>query len=85
MKTVYDLHRFWTSMSAIFGFTFHMGRMTEVLTPDIYIYIELTGTDTRVQKPTCACFISTLHSKPYYYQNKNNTTTINFFLFAVMK
>ena len=28
-------------MSAIFGFTFHMGRMTEVLTPDIYI--ELTG------------------------------------------
>ena len=28
-------------MSAIFGFTFHIGRMTEVLTPDIYI--ELTG------------------------------------------
>ena len=24
-------------MSAIFGFTFHIGRMTEVLTPDIYI------------------------------------------------
>ncbi len=23
-------------MSAIFGFTFYMGRMTEVLTPDIY-------------------------------------------------
>ena len=23
-------------MSAIFGFTFHMGRMPEVLTPDIY-------------------------------------------------
>ncbi len=23
-------------MSAIFGFTFHIGRMTEVLTPDIY-------------------------------------------------
>ena len=23
-------------MSAIFGFTFNMGRMTEVLTPDIY-------------------------------------------------
>ncbi len=41
MKTVYDLHRFWTSMSAIFGFTFHIGRMTEVLTPDICI--ELTG------------------------------------------
>ncbi len=39
MKTVYDLHRFWTSMSTIFGFTFHIGRMTEVLTPDIYIYI----------------------------------------------
>ncbi len=36
MKTVYDLHRFWTSMSAIFAFTFHIGRMTEVLTPDIY-------------------------------------------------
>ncbi len=35
-KTVYDLHRFWTSMSANFGFTFHIGRMTEVLTPDIY-------------------------------------------------
>ena len=28
-------------MSAIFGFTFHIGRMTEVLTPDVYI--ELTG------------------------------------------
>ena len=42
MKTVYDLHRFWKSMSAIFGFTFHIGRMTEVLTPDIYI--ELTAT-----------------------------------------
>ncbi len=41
MKTVYDLDRFWTSMSAIFGFTFHIGRMTEVLTPDIYI--ELTA------------------------------------------
>ena len=27
-------------MSAIFGFTFHIGRMTEVLTPDIYIYHE---------------------------------------------
>ena len=39
MKTAYDLPRFWTSMSAIFGFTFHIGRMTEVLTPDIYIYI----------------------------------------------
>ncbi len=37
METV---HRFWTSMSAIFGFTFHIGRMTEVLTPGIYI--ELT-------------------------------------------
>ena len=23
-------------MSAIFGFTFHIGQMTEVLTPDIY-------------------------------------------------
>ncbi len=31
-------------MSAIFGFTFHIGRMTEVLTPDIYI--ELTGLKT---------------------------------------
>ncbi len=39
MKTVNDLHRFWTSMSAIFGFTIHIGRMTEVLTPDICIYI----------------------------------------------
>ncbi len=33
-------------MSAIFGFTFHIGRMTEVLTPDIYI--ELTETDKSV-------------------------------------
>ncbi len=40
MKTVHDLHRFRTSMSAIFGFTFHIGRMTEVLIPDIYIYRE---------------------------------------------
>ena len=38
IKTVYNLHRFWMSMSAIFGFTaFHIGRMTEVLTPDITI------------------------------------------------
>ena len=40
MKTVYDLHRFWTSMSAIFGSTFHIGRMTKFL---LQIYIELTG------------------------------------------
>ena len=33
-------------MSAIFGFTFHIGRMTEVLTPDIYR--ELTGPDTQI-------------------------------------
>ena len=43
MKTVYDLHRFWTSMSAIFGLTFHIGRMTEVLIPYIYIYIVFTS------------------------------------------
>ncbi len=36
MKNLQNLHRFWTSMSAIFGFTFDIGRMTEVLTPDIY-------------------------------------------------
>ena len=30
-------------MSAIFGFTFHMGRMTEVLTPDIYIELTAVG------------------------------------------
>ncbi len=38
MKTVYDLHRFWTSTSAIFGLTFHIGRMTE-----LYIYIIITN------------------------------------------
>ncbi len=27
-------------MSAIFGFTFHVDRMAEVLTPDIYIYMK---------------------------------------------
>ena len=32
-------------MSAIFGFTFHIGRMTEVLTPDIYIERELTDSE----------------------------------------
>ena len=36
-------------MSAIFGFTFDIGRMTEVLTPDIYI--ELTGTVAAVSLP----------------------------------
>ena len=44
IKTVYDLQSYWTSMAAIldsFGFTFLIDRMTEVLTPDIYI--ELTG------------------------------------------
>ena len=43
IKTVYDLQRYWTSMAAILdslGFTFLIDRMTEVLTPDIYI--ELT-------------------------------------------
>ncbi len=35
MKTVYDLHRVWTLMYTNFGFTFHIGRMTEVVTPDI--------------------------------------------------
>ena len=50
MKTVYDLHRFWTSMSAIFGFTFHIGQMTEVLTPDIYIELTvLLGRRTRMR------------------------------------
>ena len=44
IKTVYDLQSYWTSMAAILvslGFTFLIDRMTEVLTPDIYI--ELTG------------------------------------------
>ena len=43
IKTVYDLQSYWTSMAAILdslGFTFLIDRMTEVLTPDIYI--ELT-------------------------------------------
>ncbi len=40
-------------MSAIFGFTFQIGRMTEVLTPEsryIYIYIELTARDQKLLK-----------------------------------
>jgi hypothetical protein len=44
IKTVYDLQSYWTSMAAILdslGFTFLIDRMTEVLTP--YIYIELTA------------------------------------------
>ena len=43
IKTVYDLQSYWTSMAALdsLGFTFLIDRMTEVLTPDIYI--ELTG------------------------------------------
>ena len=48
IKTVYDLQSYWTSMAAIlvsFGFTFLIDRMTEVLTPDIYI--ELTETITQ--------------------------------------
>jgi hypothetical protein len=40
MKSVYGLHRFWTSISARGRMT--EGRMTEVLTPDI-LYFELTG------------------------------------------
>ena len=51
MKTVYDLHRFWTSMSAIFGLTFHIGRMTEVLTPDIYIELTALRVLTRLHTP----------------------------------
>ena len=46
IKTVYDLQSYWTSMAAILdslGFTFLIDRMTEVLTPDIYI--ELTDHD----------------------------------------
>ena len=48
IKTVYDLQSYWTSMAAILvslGFTFLIDRMTEVLTPDIYI--ELTATSTQ--------------------------------------
>jgi hypothetical protein len=44
IKTAYDLQSYWTSMAAILdslGFTFLIDRMTEVLTPDIYI--ELTA------------------------------------------
>ncbi len=32
-------------MSANFGFTFHIGRMTEVLTPEIYLTIRLRARD----------------------------------------
>ncbi len=38
-------------MSAIFGFTFHIGRMTEVLTPDIYIERERERELTGVNQP----------------------------------
>jgi hypothetical protein len=34
IKAVYDLQSYWTSMAAIF--TFLIGRMTDVLAPDIY-------------------------------------------------
>jgi hypothetical protein len=34
IKTVYDLQSYWTSMAAILAFL--IGRMTEVLAPDIY-------------------------------------------------
>ena len=37
MKTVYELHKFWTSTSAIFGFTSLTGRMSKILTPGIHI------------------------------------------------
>ena len=41
IKTVYDLQSYWTSMyGRHLGFAFLIDRMTEVLTPDIYI--ELT-------------------------------------------
>jgi hypothetical protein len=52
IKTVYDLQSYWTSMAAILvslGFTFLIDRMTEVLTPDIYI--ELTGLIPVVTSP----------------------------------
>ena len=45
IKTVYDLQSYWTSMAAILdslGFTFLIDRMTEVLTPDIYIELTVT-------------------------------------------
>ena len=46
IKTVYDLQSYWTSMAAILdslGFTFLIDRMTEVLTPDIYIELTAIG------------------------------------------
>ncbi len=36
-------------MSAIFGFTFHIGRMTEVLTPDIYVELTALMLDIPIQ------------------------------------
>ena len=45
-------------MSAIFGFTFHIGRMTEVLTPDIY-RAHCTNVTVRHQRMSKKCGIST--------------------------
>jgi hypothetical protein len=52
IKTVYDLQSYWTSMAAILdslGFTFLIDRMTEVLTPDIYIELTAPATQPTVE------------------------------------
>ena len=54
IKTVYDLQSYWTSMAAIlvsFGFTFLIDRMTEVLTPDIYIELTADNFDPSLNFP----------------------------------
>ena len=67
IKTVYDLQSYWTSMAAILdslGFTFLIDRMTEVLTPDIYI--ELTGRTS--SGFLYACAMLPLNNNNFHYE-----------------
>ncbi len=64
-------------MSAIFGFTFHIGRMTEVLTPDIYI--ELTGVDTLKVTSTKrqVPFFHVIEQVPFWLVPRYNQATVD--------
>jgi hypothetical protein len=78
IKTVYDLQSYWTSMAAILdslGFTFLIDRMTEVLTPDIYI--ELTAVNCL--RPVNSIYIYIWNDNIQSFDCENNEASIPVF------
>jgi hypothetical protein len=65
IKTVYDVHIYWTSISAKLGFTFLIDRMTEVLAPDIYR--ELSDGGSPGYEATVYEAVTTASSKHEYF------------------